>query len=294
MSGPPKRVFIVPYRNRTQHKFFFSHQMSFLLENETDYEIYFSHQCDKRAFNRGAMKNIGFMAVREKYPDDYKDITFIFNDVDTLPFHKLFDYQTELGTVKHYYGFETALGGIVVIKGADFEKINGYPNYWGWGLEDAALQHRCNYYKVKIDRSQFFPIGSPEVLQLFDGVSRIVSSRDSHRMQNDNGRDGIKSIHKLLYTIDKESINPLDNVYMVSNEKINVINISAFMTLVSFETDKYHEYDLRDPLSKLVFPENSKPLQTYSVQPDSWKNIPRLSKPTPNPPPKKFMSMLSR
>ena len=294
MSGPPKRVFIVPYRNRIQHKFFFSHQMSFLLENKTDYEIYFSHQCDKRAFNRGAMKNIGFMAVREKYPDDYKDITFIFNDVDTLPFHKLFDYQTELGTVKHYYGFETALGGIVVIKGADFEKINGYPNYWGWGLEDAALQHRCNYYKVKIDRSQFFPIGSPEVLQLFDGVSRIVSSRDSHRMQNDNGRDGIKSIHKLLYTIDKESINPLDNVYMVSNEKINVINISAFMTLVSFETDKYHEYDLRDPLSKLVFPENSKPLQTYSVQPDSWKNIPRLSKPAPNPAPKKFMSMLSR
>ena len=290
MSGPPKRVFIVPYRNRTQHKFFFSHQMSFLLENETDYEIYFSHQCDKRAFNRGAMKNIGFMAVKEKYPDDYKDITFIFNDVDTLPFHKLFDYQTELGTVKHYYGFETALGGIVVIKGADFEKINGYPNYWGWGLEDAALQHRCNYYKVKIDRSQFFPIGSPEVLQLFDGVSRIVSSRDSHRMQNDNGRDGIKSIHKLLYTVDKESVNPLDNIYTVSNEKINIINISAFMTLVSFGTDKYHEYDLRDPLTKLVFPENSKPLETYSVHPDSWKNIPRLPKPAP----KKFMSMLSR
>jgi len=288
MSGPPKRVFIVPYRNRIQHKFFFSHQMTFLLEKEKDYEIYFSHQCDKRAFNRGAMKNIGFIAIKEKYPDDYKDITFIFNDVDTLPFHKLFDYQTELGTVKHYYGFETALGGIVVIKGADFEKVNGYPNYWGWGLEDASLQHRCNYYKVKIDRSQFFPIGSPEVLQLFDGVSRIVSSRDSHRMQNDNGRDGIKSIHKLLYTIDNESINPLDNVYTVSNEKINMINISAFMTLVSFETDKYHEYDLRDPLTKLVFPENSKPLQTYSVQPDSWKNIPRLSNP------KKFMSMLSR
>ena len=150
MSGPPKRVFIVPYRNRIQHKFFFSHQMTFLLEKEKDYEIYFSHQCDKRSFNRGAMKNIGFIAIKEKYPDDYKDITFIFNDVDTLPFHKLFDYQTELGTVKHYYGFETALGGIVVIKGADFEKVNGYPNYWGWGLEDASLQHRCNYYKVKI------------------------------------------------------------------------------------------------------------------------------------------------
>ena len=134
----PRRVFIVPYRNRIQHKFFFSQQMNFLLEGENDYEIYFSHQLDNRTFNRGATKNIGFLAMKEKYPDDYKDITFIFNDVDTLPFHKLFTYETTAGVVKHYYGFETALGGIVVIKGGDFEKINGYPNYWGWGMEDAT------------------------------------------------------------------------------------------------------------------------------------------------------------
>ena len=30
----PKRVFIVPYRNRIQHKFFFSKYMSFILEND--------------------------------------------------------------------------------------------------------------------------------------------------------------------------------------------------------------------------------------------------------------------
>ena len=33
----PKRVFIVPYRNRIQHKFFFSKYMSFLLEDNKDY-----------------------------------------------------------------------------------------------------------------------------------------------------------------------------------------------------------------------------------------------------------------
>ena len=35
----PKRVFIVPYRNRIQHKFFFCKQMSFVLEDMNDYEI---------------------------------------------------------------------------------------------------------------------------------------------------------------------------------------------------------------------------------------------------------------
>ena len=66
----PNRIFIVPYRNRIEHKFFFSKQMSFILENEIDYEIYFVHQFDKRPFNRGAMKNIGFLAMKKKYPDD--------------------------------------------------------------------------------------------------------------------------------------------------------------------------------------------------------------------------------
>ena len=42
----PKRVFIVPYRNRKEHKFFFCNQMKFILEDKNDYEIFFSHQED--------------------------------------------------------------------------------------------------------------------------------------------------------------------------------------------------------------------------------------------------------
>ena len=79
MDPPPKiptRVFIVPYRNRIQHKFFFCKYMTFLLEDLSDYEILFIHQFDKRTFNRGAMKNIGFLAVKHKYPNDYKNMTF--------------------------------------------------------------------------------------------------------------------------------------------------------------------------------------------------------------------------
>jgi len=269
----PSRIFIIPYRNRIEHKFFFSKQMSFILEDMDDYEIYFSHQNDERNFNRGATKNIGFLAMKNKYPDDYKNITFVFNDVDTLPFHKIFDYQTEPGIVKHYYGFKYALGGIVVIKGADFERINGYPNYWGWGNEDSGLQKRCLHFGLQIDRSQFFPIGSPEILQLFDGVKRLISHVDYQRHQNDNGRDGLTSIHQLTFTIDKESNNPKDNQYVIHHEKIFVINISSFLTNVHFEMDQYHEYDLREPASSIVYPKKAK-TERKDIPSHDWKNIP--------------------
>ena len=127
----PAIVFIIPYRNRIQHKFFFSNYMpSIMKDYEDNYEIYFSHQCDARSFNRGGTKNIGFLAIKAKYPNAYKDITFVFNDIDTLPFTNIFDYKTTHGVVKHFYGFQYALGGIVSMTGADFEKTNGFPRCW--------------------------------------------------------------------------------------------------------------------------------------------------------------------
>jgi hypothetical protein len=268
----PSRIFIVPYRNRLEHKFFFSNQMNFILEGQTDYEIYFSHQCDNRNFNRGATKNIGFLAMKEKYPDDYKNITFIFNDVDTLPFHKIFDYQTTPGIIKHYYGFEYALGGIVVIKGEDFERINGYPNFWGWGNEDKVLQTRSKRFKLVIDRKQFYEIGSSEILQLFDGVSRLVAPRDYHLGQNDSGADGLSSINRLTFSIDRDSLNPKDNKYVVENERIHVINILSFLTAFGYEQNDYYEYDLRDPTNKIIRPDGNRTNKKV-VTTEDWKNI---------------------
>lgn len=270
----PKRVFIVPYRNRVQHKFFFSKYMSFILEDCDDYEIFFSHQCDARTFNRGATKNIGFMAVREKYPNDYKNITFIFNDIDTIPFTKIFDYETTHGVVKHYYGYKYALGGIVVIKGADFEKINGYPCFWGWGMEDNCLQKRCAAFNITIDRSTFYNIGSPQILQLFDGISRIISKKDPWRMEHDNGIDGIKTINKLKYTIDEKSANENDNFFSVINNRIHFINIQTFNTYVKFEQDSYYSYDLREPQRKIVNPTQLRETKKTVVSTDDWSNIP--------------------
>ena len=175
--------------------------------------------------------------------------------------------------VKHFYGFKYALGGIVSITGKDFELINGYPNFWGWGMEDNVLQKRCEAAGLTINRDQFYPIGSPDILQLFDGVSRLINKKDPHRATYDNGIDGLQTIHKLIKSIDSESKNPLDNIHTVASDKIFVINIDTFMTGNRFEHDNYFQYDLREPPRKIIHPDRVKTTK-MSNSIDDWSKIP--------------------
>ena len=270
----PKIVFIVPYRNRPQHKFFFSNYLKTIMEDRDDYELYFSHQCDNRPFNRGGTKNIGFLAVKNKYPESYKDITFVFNDIDTIPFSTIFDFETVHGIVKHFYGFEYALGGIVSIKGSDFEATNGYPNFWGWGMEDTVLQNRCQRIGLKIDRSQFYPIGSPNIIHLFDGVSRTINRDDSFRAKNDNGIDGLRTIHNLNYEIGSDSTNPIDNINIVDSPNFFIINITEFITGVNSENENYFKYDLRESPQKMNSFDRMNSNNVTNHLENDWTNIP--------------------
>ena len=53
------KYFIIPYRDREAEKAVFINHMSKILEDE-DFKLIFVHQKDKRKFNRGAMKTLGF------------------------------------------------------------------------------------------------------------------------------------------------------------------------------------------------------------------------------------------
>ena len=217
--------------------------------NKDDYEIYYSHQTDSRMFNRGATKNIGFLVMKEKYPNDYKNITFVFNDVDTLPTMKnIFDYITYPGTVKHFYGFTFALGGIVSINGGDFEKCNGFPNNWGWGLEDNALNNRVLQHSLIINRDQFCPCHSKNVIHLHDDPTRVVNTREPLAYVNNNLTDNLDSISNLYYSIVKNensdtNVNEDTNSNNISAIKQNeyVINIHNFQTLIPSASTYYKQ-----------------------------------------------------
>lgn len=204
------KIFIVPYRNRVNQKEQFLKHMrtKILVDEPTDsYEIYFAHQFDERPFNRGAMKNIGFLAMKKKYPQEYKDITFIFHDVDTYPATKgLVDYETKQGIVKHFYGYAFALGGFFAIKGADFERSLGFPNFWGWGLEDNMMNDRCLKIGLTIDRSQFYYMRDPRILRAFDGFERTISKRDTVVYKQETP-DNLLTLVNLKWRIEEEFIN---------------------------------------------------------------------------------------
>lgn len=206
----PKIIFIIPYRDRREEFSLFIKKMEellFLVDKST-YQYIFVHQCDNREFCRGGLKNIGFLVVKEKYPDSYLDITLVFNDIDTYPseINLITDYSTNHGIIKHFYGYVFALGGIVSITCKDFEKINGFPNYWGWGFEDNMLNQRVLNANLYIDRNEFYQIDDRRITQLNGSPLRTVNRIEFDRFVQRN-KEGIHSIHNLLYTIQDTTNN---------------------------------------------------------------------------------------
>jgi hypothetical protein len=232
----PKVVFIVPYRDREEQKVEFIKKMKVLLKdvNKQTYNILFIHQCDKRGFNRGALKNIGFLSVKNDYPETYKDITLCFNDIDTYPTTPglIPDYSTTPGQVKHFYGYKFTLGGIVSINAYDFEKINGFPNYWTWGYEDNMLNNRVLEANIIIDRSIFYSISDKRISQINNSPLRIVNKFEFGRYVAKD-REGIDSIYNLRYNI---------------NDGSGLVNVTYFDTNYNPNPEFNIEYDTRNTI----------------------------------------------
>ena len=187
------RVYIVPYRDRKEHLEFFK---TYLPHVDTlDYKVLVVQQCDTLPFNRGAMKNIGFLAVKQLYPENYKEISLIFNDVDIMPYKEgVFHTDTDVGVVRHNYGYPTCLSASFVIKAGDFEKAGGFPNIWSWGLEDYIMQERVLAVGLKIDRTRFRQVGDRSVLQFFDGMARDVSTLPVEAARKKHAKDGLNTV----------------------------------------------------------------------------------------------------
>lgn len=272
MSNVPKIIFIVPYRDRLEQKFFFKQYMSHIMEdyNKGDYLIYFSHQKDTREFNRGGVKNIGFLAMKKKFPDNYKDITFVFNDIDTIPYRKnLVDYKTNTGTIKHFYGFQYALGGFFSITGHDFEVLNGFPNFWGWGFEDNSINYRALHHNITIDRSKFWHIGNSNIIQLFDSCARSIMVQNKKKYIDDSLKkdftDGLSTIQNLTYTINDDMI---DITSFKGLTEYNAENVTQFNF---FKAEKKNMFNMRSVNRSLKSSPQTQ--HTPRLQPNKISNV---------------------
>lgn len=160
----PSHIFVIPYRDReAQRAEFIKHMPGILAADNTisSYQIWIIHQCDTRLFNRGALLNIGFRLAQSRYPDTWQNIQFVFHDIDIMPLKpNVISYSTEHGKARHPYGdprphWGGILGCFCIMFGADYAKVGGSPNYFGWGGEDVALSRRCQAHRIVIDEHDF-------------------------------------------------------------------------------------------------------------------------------------------
>ena len=248
MSNIPKIIFLVPFKKRDNEKFAYLSIMKSILEDYDNnyYKIYFIKQLDNRMFNRGAIKNIGFNVIKNVYPNDYKNITLVFNDIDVCPLDKSYikDYSTTVGKIKHFFGFTFALGGIVSITGEDFEKIGGFINNWGWGFEDNHLNKIAKIYNINIDRSVFYEKGSNKFLDIYHGDYKYINNSEIKKeIRKIKGYDNLKTLTNVNYTIENENYFNWNNENTIYN-----VNVKSFNTLVNYSSiqNDYRKHDIKD------------------------------------------------
>lgn len=131
---------LVPYRDREEHlKAFIPHMQKVLPHAR----IIVIEQMDNKVFNRGKLLNIGY---REAPKDDY----YCMHDVDMLPLQV--DY-TPAGTITQLASSDIQktdyLGGVTLFHGELFGVLNGYPNDFHRG-EDNALMFTIKMYGIPV------------------------------------------------------------------------------------------------------------------------------------------------
>jgi hypothetical protein len=240
----PLYIFLIPYRDRENELNEWYNNMSIYLDNqlgEDKYEVYVIHQCNNMLFNRGALCNIGFLEAKKKYPTTYKDIQFIIHDVDIYPIYivdkqDIIKYETLKGEVRHPYGvlrpqLGGTLGGICIIYGEDYEKLNGMPNYYGWGGEDVAMSRRCYANNIRINETKFINRRSTPLIidpesHLTDSKRKVIAATDKINLRKalrENSKNPINGISSINYTIiNKEKNKKLNNYFIINvNFEIN-------------------------------------------------------------------------
>ena len=192
---PARWAIVVPYRDRApQLALFLAHMQEYLPRNGFgDGEVWVVEQAAGRPFNRGLVRNIGFLeaagacgagvvarasagaasagaggAAGVAGTGSEEGVDYVcFHDVDCLPAVDGLDYSSPKEGIRHLYGHDHCLGGVMVATTKSFSASNGFPNnFFGWGREDAVLELRYQLSGGTIDRTQTAPRWGGAFLEL--------------------------------------------------------------------------------------------------------------------------------
>lgn len=178
MTAPALRRLnvVVPYRDRESHLArFVPHLAAYMAERHPDlsYRVTIVEQEDDgRPFNRGALKNIGFLLGEGD--SDYAclhDVDYLPDDADYSwsedPTPILWDGALERPIAPDRSDrvirndLESTFGGVVLVPNGAMRRVDGYSNlYWGWGFEDFDFSLRIRARRIATGRrrGRFIPL----------------------------------------------------------------------------------------------------------------------------------------
>jgi hypothetical protein len=176
-------IIIIPYRNRKLHLEEFIYRIVPIFEKVLkSFKVVIVEQVEGKLFNRGALLNIGYQEYK------LQGGWFFNHDVDVYPNEACVEkyYLNHINQddfVPGFWGIITppcdTLGTVIKFPGKEFAKCNGYPNnFWGWGVEDKALQNRVELANIPI--CKVFYHDSPELKQWFE-VKNDIDDRVKDR-----------------------------------------------------------------------------------------------------------------
>jgi hypothetical protein len=103
-------------------------------------------------------------------------------------------------------------------------------------------------------------------------MKRLLSKNDCSRPPNTHIEDGLSTISKLYFTIDKASKNQNDIGFLEEKENTFVVNVYRFTTLNNYKKDNYSLYDIREPVNKFMKHSYNNHLTTELTNLD-WKSF---------------------
>lgn len=244
----PTTIFLVPVRDRHQQMSEFTKNMPPYLDRtlgpET-WEIWFIQDVgteNKRPFNKGALFNIGFLELKARFLNRWQNKVLVMHDVDIYIKPECTDSRPieytvpHAGAIRHPYGEidprkGPIMGCFTILYASDYARVNGVPNYYGWGVEDVTFGYRCQAVGIHIDETGLIPRYSDP--RIYDEVShrtpadltyiRACHDRNLRLMQAENFAQPVSGISTVEYTL--VSSHAFRHIDTHEDSRVKVFNV---------------------------------------------------------------------